>query len=76
MNKLLYNILNWSSFILNGAGATLVALNIGMEWWGYVLVLLGSAVLGVISYKIRNTPLFLSAIVWCIVDTIGVVRWM
>jgi len=71
MNKLFEMI----GAICGVAGAVLVSLNIPQSKYGFVLFLVSSILLGVVSWQRKMRYLLTMQIVFLGINVIGIVRW-
>ena len=55
-------------------GATIIALNIGLNFWGYAVFLISSTLYTVFGFKTRNWGLLTMNIIFCGVNLLGLAR--
>ena len=71
MNK----ILEWSGVILAILYCLLVALNIGLEFLGFGLLLISSLLIGLWSFNLKHKGILLLQLFYACAGTIGMIRW-
>ena len=68
-------ILEWSGVITAIAYSLLVAMNIGAEFLGFVLLLISAILIGLWSYCGKHKGILLLQIFYASAGIIGMVRW-
>jgi len=66
----------WVGTIAGIAGAALIALNIGIVGYGFVLFLISSVLWSAVAIVQRETSLFVLQGAFVLVDVVGVARWL
>jgi nicotinamide riboside transporter PnuC len=72
MNKLFEMI----GAVCGVAGAVLVSLNIPQSKYGFVLFLVSSILLGIVSWQRKMQYLLTMQMVFLVINVIGAVRWL
>jgi len=70
-----YKILEMIGAVCGVAGAVLVSLNIPQSKYGFVLFLISSILLGVVSWQRKMQYLLTMQIVFLGINVVGVARW-
>ena len=70
-----YKILEMIGAVCGVAGAVLVSLNIQQSKYGFVLFLISSILLGVVSWQRKMQYLLTMQMVFLGINVIGVFRW-
>ena len=70
-----YKILEMIGAVCGVAGAVLVSLNIPQSKYGFVLFLISSILLGVVSWQRKMQYLLTMQIVFLGINMVGVARW-
>jgi nicotinamide riboside transporter PnuC len=70
-----YKILEMIGAVCGIAGAVLVSLNIPQSKYGFVLFLISSILLGVVSWQRKMQYLLTMQIVFLGINMVGVARW-
>jgi len=68
-------ILEWSGVITAIAYSLLVAMNIGAEFLGFVLLLISALLIGLWSYFGKHKGILLLQIFYASAGIIGMIRW-
>ena len=68
-------ILEWSGVITAIAYSLLVAMNIGAEFLGFVLLLISAILIGLWSYLGKHKGILLLQIFYASAGIIGMIRW-
>ena len=68
-------ILEWSGVITAIAYSLLVAMNIGAEFIGFILLLISAILIGLWSYFGKHKGILLLQIFYASAGIIGMVRW-
>ena len=77
MSKNFYcRLIEYGSVFSIGIGALLGAVKIGASPWCFPIMLFGCLLLAVHSYRVKNGEVFLIALFFMMVNTVGVVRWL
>ncbi len=66
----------WIGTVTGVAGALLVAANIGMVGWGFVLWAISSTLWAVAGWALREPSLVVLQAVFLLIDLVGIWRWM
>jgi nicotinamide riboside transporter PnuC len=75
-NKPLWlKVLDYVGAVAGVLGATIIALNLGLNFWGYAVFLISSTFYMVFGYATRNWGLMTMNIIFCGVNVIGLVRY-
>lgn len=56
--------------------ATIIALNLGINFWGYAVFLISSTFYTVFGYTTRNWGLMGMNIIFCVVNVVGLIRYL
>ena len=75
-NTPLWRVTKWVGTIAGIAGAVLIALNIGIVGYGFVLFLISSVLWSAVAMVQRDASLFVLQGAFVLVDVIGVARWL
>ena len=67
--------LEWSGVITAIFYSLFVAVNIGIEFYGFCLLIISAILIGMWAYFQQHKGILLLQIFYAIVGTIGVVRW-
>ena len=70
-----YNILEMIGAICGVAGAVLVSLNIPQSKYGFVLFLISSVLLGIVSWQRKMQYLLTMQMVFLGINAAGIFRW-
>ena len=70
-----YKILEMIGAVCGIAGAVLVSLNIPQSKYGFVLFLISSILLGIVSWQRKMQYLLTMQIVFLGINMVGVARW-
>jgi hypothetical protein len=68
-------ILEWSGVITAIAYSLLVAMNIGAEFIGFILLLISAILIGLWSYFGRHKGILLLQIFYASAGIVGMIRW-
>ena len=68
-------ILEWSGVITAIAYSLLVAMNIGAEFVGFILLLISAILIGLWSYFGKHKGILLLQVFYASAGIIGVIRW-
>ena len=68
-------ILEWSGVITAIAYSLLVAMNIGAEFLGFVLLLISAILIGLWSYLGKHKGILLLQIFYASAGIVGMIRW-
>ena len=68
-------ILEWSGVITAIAYSLLVAINIGVEFIGFMLLLISAVLIGLWSYFGKHKGILLLQIFYASAGIIGMIRW-
>ena len=68
-------VLEWSGVITAIAYSLLVAMNIGAEFLGFVLLLISAILIGLWSYFGKHKGILLLQIFYASAGIIGMIRW-
>ena len=71
MNK----ILEWSGVITAILYSLLVALNIGLEFLGFSLLLISAILIGLWSFKLKHKGILLLQFFYASAGILGMIRW-
>jgi nicotinamide riboside transporter PnuC len=71
-----YKILEMIGAVCGIAGAILVSLNIPQSKYGFILFLISSILLGVVSWQRKTQYLLTMQMVFLGINIVGVVRWL
>jgi len=69
------NILEWSGVITAIAYSLLVAMNIGAEFIGFILLLISAILIGLWSYFGKHKGILLLQIFYASAGIVGMIRW-
>jgi hypothetical protein len=67
--------LEWSGAITAILYSLFVAINIGVEFYGFCLLIISAVLIGMWAYFLQHKGILLLQIFYAIVGFIGVVRW-
>ena len=67
--------LEWSGVITAILYSLFVAVNIGIEFYGFCLLIISAILIGMWAYFLQHKGILLLQIFYAIVGIIGVVRW-
>jgi nicotinamide riboside transporter PnuC len=70
-----YKILEMIGAVCGVAGAVLVSLNIPQSKYGFILFLISSVLLGIVSWQRKMQYLLTMQMVFLGINIVGVVRW-
>lgn len=74
-NKPLWlRVLDYVGAVAGVTGATIIALNLGINFWGYAVFMISSTFYTVFGYITRNWGLLGMNIIFCVVNLVGLVR--
>ena len=73
MQKL--QVLEWFGVVTAIAYSLLVAANVGLEFFGFVLLLISAAAIGLWAYLGGHRGILLLQFVYAVAGLIGIVRW-
>jgi len=73
MQKL--QVLEWFGVVTAIAYSLLVAANVGLEFFGFVLLLISAAAIGLWAYLGGHRGIFLLQFFYAVAGLIGIVRW-
>ena len=68
-------ILEWSGVIAAILYSLLVALNIGLEFLGFSLLVISAFLIGIWSYKLKYKGILLLQFFYATAGLIGMIRW-
>ncbi len=68
--------LKWTGTATGIAGATLVALNVSISGWGFVLFLASSVSWTVAALRMRENSLALLQGAFTVINVLGIYRWL
>ena len=68
--------IKWVGTFAGIAGAVLIAVNIGIVGYGFVLFLISSLLWSAVAIVQRDASLFVLQGAFVLVDVVGVVRWL
>ena len=68
-------ILEWSGVVTAIAYSLLVAMNIGAEFIGFILLLISAILIGLWSYFGKHKGILLLQVFYASAGIIGVIRW-
>jgi len=68
--------LEWGASAATLAGASLLAINVGISPWAYPVMLGGSLLWVASAVKMRDHPLMLMNIGFVLINSIGIWRWL
>jgi hypothetical protein len=75
-NTPLWRTAKWVGTFAGIAGAALIALNVGIVGYGFVLFLISSLLWSAVALVQRDASLFVLQGAFVLVDVIGVARWL
>jgi len=76
LSKLSIKVLEWSGALLGVSAALLLALNVPLSAWAYVLYLLSSLCLMVWAYWQKAYGLVFQNLVFVAINVLGIYRWL
>jgi hypothetical protein len=56
-------------------GASVIAFNLGLNFWGYAVFMISSTFYTVFGYRTRNWGLLGMNAMFCVINTIGLIRY-
>jgi len=74
MTKL--SILKWVGAIWGIAGAILLAVNIPISGWGWVLYLVSSVAWVIAGVLMKERSLVIQSVVFSLLNLVGIIRWL
>jgi hypothetical protein len=69
-------IFEWGGVITAILSSLFVALNIGIEFFGFCLLLLSSILIGIWAYRENHKGILLLQFFYAIAGIIGIIRWI
>jgi drug/metabolite transporter (DMT)-like permease len=70
------SLAKWAGTAFGVAGATLIALNLPISGWGFILFLVSSASWTVAGVMMREHSLILLNAAFTVINVIGIYRWL
>lgn len=70
---------NWHKLVgewTGTIGALLMALNIPISGWGFVLFLISSSIWAFVGFRAKEYALARMSAVYCVIDAFGIYRWL
>ena len=75
MKKNFYFLLEWSGVITAIFYSLLVALNIGIEFYGFLLLIISALLIGIWSFLQKHNGILFLQLFYATAGIIGVIRW-
>tara|TARA_Y100000590_G_scaffold72474_1_gene79608 strand:- start:10833 stop:11066 length:234 start_codon:yes stop_codon:yes gene_type:complete len=75
MKKNSYFLLEWSGVITAILYSLLVALNIGIEFYGFLLLIISALLIGIWSFLQKHNGILFLQLFYATAGIIGVIRW-
>tara|TARA_Y100001970_G_C13958534_1_gene711954 strand:+ start:223 stop:456 length:234 start_codon:yes stop_codon:yes gene_type:complete len=75
MKKNSYFLLEWSGVITAIFYSLLVALNIGIEFYGFLLLIISALLIGIWSFLQKHNGILFLQLFYATAGIIGVIRW-
>ncbi len=70
------NFLKWKGTATGIAGATIIALNLPISGWGFVLFLVSSVSWTIAGLRMRENSLALLQAAFTVINLLGIYRWL
>lgn len=68
-------IFDWTGAAFGIAGAILIALNLGVNWYGYLLFMVSSVCYSYVGWKTNKSGLMVMSLLYIIINVMGLFQW-
>ncbi len=75
MKKNSYFLLEWSGVVTAILYSLLIALNIGIEFYGFLLLIISALLIGIWSFLQKHKGILFLQLFYATAGIIGVIRW-